>query len=201
MEVRDEQMRTSRQRCPHALALVVRPRAGVRLGLGDPYQDQLWTLTHYDFLRLVEKAESESDKTLAYGFASHNESWDADETAHVSAINQPGSGYVARKSDTLAATLKPQVRLFLLLSGVSNPDTVVDDVLPTVAHSDIETAVDLLVSRNEDPDIGQRLLMAARTRGWSAPILLCKAYAADLAVTVTQVRQELESHAITNPGS
>jgi hypothetical protein len=102
--------------------------------------------------------------------------------AHISSIGDPDSGYVTRKSDELAATLKPQVKLFLLLARVANPDAVIDAVLPTVAHTAIETAVDLLICRNEDPDMGQRLVLAAQARGWSAPILLCKAYAADLAV-------------------
>jgi len=150
---------------------------------GDPYQDPLGTQTHYEFMKLVGKAESENDKALARGFASHNEAWGADRTAHISSIGHPDSGYVTRKSDELGATLEPQVRLFLLLGGVPNPDTVIDEVLPTVAHTAIETAIDLLICRNEDPDMGQRLVLAAQARGWSSPILLCKAYAADLATT------------------
>jgi len=150
---------------------------------GDPYQGQLWTQTHYEFMKLLENAESERDKALAYGFASHNEAWGADQTAHISAINHPGQGYVMRKQDELAGILEPQIRLFLLFGGVPNSSTVIDEVLPTVAHTAIETAVDLLICQNEDPDIGQRLVLAARTRGWSAPILLCKAYATDFAAT------------------
>lgn len=150
---------------------------------GDPYQDQLWTQTHYEFMKLVESAEFQLDEALAFGFASHNEAWGADQTAHISSITHPGQGYVIRKQNELAAILGPRIRLFLLLGGVSNASTVIDELLPTVAHAAIETAVDLLVSQNEDPDIGRRLALAARTRGWSAPILLCKAYAADLAVT------------------
>jgi hypothetical protein len=149
---------------------------------GDPYRDTLATQTHYEFMKLVEKAASDSDKALARGFASHNEAWGADRMAHISSIGDPDSGYVTRKSDELAATLKPQVKLFLLLARVANPGAVIDAVLPTVAHTAIETAVDLLICRNEDPDMGQRLVLAAQARGWSAPILLCKAYAADLAV-------------------
>jgi hypothetical protein len=150
---------------------------------GDPYQGELWTQTHYEFMKLLESAESENDKALAYGFAGHNEAWGADQTAHISATSHPGNGYVIRKQEELAATLEPQVRLFLLFSGVPNAAAVIDEVLPTVAHTAVETAVDLLISQNEDPDIGQRLVLAARTRGWSAPILLCKAYAADFAAT------------------
>ena len=141
---------------------------------GDPYQGELWTQTHYEFMKLVEKAESENDRALAYGFASHNEAWGADQTAHISAIGDPTQGYVIRKQDELAGILEPQVRLFLLFSGVPNANEVIDEVLPTVAHTAIETAIDLLICQNEDPDIGQRMVLAARTRGWSAPILLCK---------------------------
>jgi hypothetical protein len=150
---------------------------------GDPYQDRLATLTHYEFTKLVEKAASPSEKALAYGFASHNEAWGADRAAHVSSMNDPGSGYVIRKSDELAATLRPSVKFFLLLSGVPDPDAVLDEVLPVVTHTAIETAIDVLICQKEDPEIGQRLVLAAQTRGWSAPILLCKAYAADLATT------------------
>ncbi len=153
------------------------------LAFGDPYQEHLATLTHADFMKLVEKATSPNDKALAFGFASHNEAWGADRTAHVSSVSHPGSGYVIRKSDELAATLRPQVRLFLLLNGVPNTDAVLDQVLPGVTHTAIETAIDLLVCQKEDPDAGGRLVLAARTHGWTAPILLCKAYTADLATT------------------
>jgi hypothetical protein len=150
---------------------------------GDPHQDHLWTLTHYEFMKLADKAESPSDKALAYGFASHNEAWGADQTAHLSSIGHPDQGAVTKKQAGLAATLAPQVRLFLLFNGVPNAQAVVDEILPTVAHTAIETAIDLLIAQNQDPDIGQRLTLAARTRGWSAPILLCGAYAADFAAT------------------
>lgn len=153
------------------------------LGFGDPYQNELWMLTHYEFMKLVESAEFDPDRALAYGFASHNEAWGADRTAHISAADRPGEGYVIRKQEELVDELEPKIRLFLLLNGVTGAGDVIDQVLPTVAHAAIETAVDLLVRQNEDPDIGQRLVLAAQTRGWSAPILLCKAYAADLAAT------------------
>jgi hypothetical protein len=151
------------------------------MGFGDPYQDHLATLTHNECMKLVEKATSPSDKALAFGFASHNEVWGADRTAHISSTSHPGSGYVTRKSDELATTLRPQVKLFLLFNGVADADAVLDQVLPGVAHDAIEAAIDLLVCQKEDPGVGQRLVLTARTQGWSAPILLCKAYAADLA--------------------
>jgi hypothetical protein len=148
---------------------------------GDTYQTELATQTHLEFMKLIEQAQSGSDKALAFGFAGHNELWGADWTAHISSTADPNNGYVTAKADELAAILEPQVRLFLLFSGVPNSNTVVKEVLPLVAHSAIETAIDLLVAQNEDPDIGQRLVWAARTQGWSAPLLLSKAYAVDLA--------------------
>jgi hypothetical protein len=151
------------------------------LAFGDPCQERLATLTHYEFMKLVDQAASAGEKALAFGFASHNEAWGADRTAHISAVGHPGSGYVIRKSAALAGTLRPQVKLLLLLNGVSVSEAVLDQVLAGVAHTAVETAVDVLVSQKEDPDVGQRLSWAARTRGWSAPMLLCKAYAADLA--------------------
>ncbi|MCL5282749.1 MAG: hypothetical protein M1376_22930 [Planctomycetes bacterium] len=147
----------------------------------DPYGASLATQTHYEFMKFVAKAESENDKAVARGFASHNEAWGADRMAHVSSIGDPNTGYVIRKSDELAAALKPQVKLFLLLAGVADPDAVIDEILPGVAHTAIETAVDLLICQNEDPQIGPRLVLAAQVRGWSSPILLCKAYAGDVA--------------------
>lgn len=148
---------------------------------GDPAQGQLWTRTHYELAKALDPAGSEYDKAIAFGFASHNESWGADQTAHIGSTSHPEAGYVIRKSDELSAVLRPQVRLFLLAGGIAEPDAAVDGVLPEVAHTAIETAIDLLISQNEDPEIGARLVLAARTRGWSAQTLLCKAYGADIA--------------------
>jgi len=151
--------------------------------LGEPFQDHLWTQTHDQFMRVVENATSERDKAVACGFASHNEAWGADRTAHISSVTHPDTGYVTGKRDELVAALEPQVRLFLIFSGVPNASAVVKDMLPMVADSAIETAVDLLVCEHQDPGMGARLVLAARGRGLSAPILLNKAYAADFAVT------------------
>lgn len=153
------------------------------LMFGDPYQQDLWTQTHYEFMKVVEEAESDRDRALAYGFASHNEAWGADRTAHVSSIANPETGYVIEKQDELAAILEPQVRLFLLFSGVGAAAALAEELTPIVAHSAVETAVDWLITDKEDPQIGERMRRAALTRGLSVPILLSKAYAADFAET------------------
>lgn len=151
------------------------------LMFGDPYQQDLWTRTHYEFMKVVEQAESDRDRALAYGFASHNEAWGADRTAHVSSIANPETGYVIEKQDELAAILEPQVRLFLLFSGIDGAAALAEELTPIVAHSAVETAVDWLINDKEDPQIGERMRRAALTRGLSVPILLSKAYAADFA--------------------
>lgn len=151
--------------------------------LGEPFQDHLCTQTHDEFMKMVENATSDRDKAVAYGFASHNEAWGADRTAHISSVTHPDTGYVIGKREKLVAALEPQVRLFLIFSGVPNASAVAKDMLPMVADSAIETAVDLLVCKNQDPGMGARLALAARGRSLSAPILLNKAYAADFAAT------------------
>jgi len=153
------------------------------LMLGEPFQDHLCTQTHDEFMKVVESATSDRDKAVAYGFASHNEAWGADRTAHISSVTHPETGYVTGKRDELVAALEPKVRLFLVLSGVPNAGAVAKDMLPMVADSAIETAVDLLVCEHQDPTLGGRLALAARSRSLSAPILLNKAYAAEFAAT------------------
>ena len=111
------------------------------LMLGEPFQGPLCTQTHEQFVKVVENAATERDRAVAYGFASHNEAWGADRTAHISSVTHPETGYVTGKRDQLVAALEPQVKLFLIFSGVPNASAVVKDILPMVADSAIETAV------------------------------------------------------------
>jgi len=60
-------------------------------------------------------------------------------------------------------------------------DEASDAVAPLQSDPALLTAGQPHTSDHRTTDIGQRLLLAARTRGWSAPILLCKAYATDFA--------------------
>jgi hypothetical protein len=59
--------------------------------------------THAHIAR--EVTESEHDKALAFGFASHNEAWGADRTAHIGTKHHPDSGYVIHRQNELAATV------------------------------------------------------------------------------------------------
>jgi hypothetical protein len=151
------------------------------LMFGYPHQKDLWTETHYGFMKLVRKAEFGRRKALAYGFASHNEEWGADRTAHLSAVLNPGEGYVVTKKNILAPSLEPMIEAFLIANSILYTPELVEELAFTFADSGIETAVDLLVSQNEDKYVGIRMLLAAKYRSLFVPLLLSRAYAKDFA--------------------
>jgi hypothetical protein len=139
-----------------------------------PYQGYLWTETHYEFMKLVDLGRFGRRKALAFGFASHNEEWGADQ-GHL--------GYIAEKQEALASMVEDYVVVFLMASGLGweEAEAVGAEVLPVVAESAVESAIDLLIAQNEDPQVGARMLAAAGARGPFVPWLLCRAYAQDFA--------------------
>ncbi len=162
---------------------------------GVPYQPYLSAETHYGFMKLVDAAEPE-EAALAYGFVSHNGAWGADHTAHIDALTIEGSeGYVIIKSEELVPLLVPtineSIRALLVANGIFPPyppyleqiiqETVVE-LSSGLAHIGVESAVDYLVSQNEDPKVGYRMLTSAQERGSFVPLLLSEAYAGGLAV-------------------
>ena len=146
-----------------------------------PHQRYLWRQTHYEFMKVVEKAKFGRRKAFAYGFASHNEEWGADHTAHVSAITNPGEGYVVTKKKILAPLLEPKIEAFLTANSIPHTPELVEKLALAVADSSIEFAVDLLVSQNEDKRVGIEMLRAAKFRSPFVPVLLSRAYAEDFA--------------------
>lgn len=148
---------------------------------GYPHQRYLWRQTHYEFMKVVEKAKFGRRKAFAYGFVSHNEEWGADQTAHISAITNPGEGYVVTKKKILAPLLEPKIEAFLTANSIPHTPELVEKLALAVADSSIEFAVDLLVSQNEDKRIGIEMLRAAKLRSPFVPILLSRAYAEDFA--------------------
>jgi len=149
------------------------------LMLGHPHQEYLWTKTHYEFMKVVDKADRGAEKASAYGFASHNEAWGADRTAHINAIIMPGKGYVVAKTNILAPWLEPAIEALLSANGIPHTPEMVDDLAVRFADVSVESAVDLLVSRNEDRLVGIRMFLAAELRGWFVPFLLWEAYGMD----------------------
>jgi len=152
------------------------------LMFGYEHQDYLWTETHYQFMKVVEEAKSDESKAFAYGFASHNEDWGADLTAHISSITaNPEEGYVVTKKKILAPQLRLGIMLFLNANGIAYTPELLEEFALTIADSAIESAVDLLVSQNEDTQIGRRMQVAAKLRSPFVPMLLSRAYAKDFA--------------------
>ena len=149
------------------------------LMFGHPYQEYLWDETHYEFMKVVEKAKSREEKALGYGFASHNEDWGADYTAHISAMTPQGDGYVVAKAQLLTPYVEYLIAYFLNLYSIPDAAVIAQQLAPTVAESAVESAVDYLVSQNEDTNVGMRIVFAANSRGSFVPALIKQAYAKD----------------------
>ncbi len=148
---------------------------------GSPYESYLWTESHYGFMKVVNRCSGRNLEAFAFGFASHNDAWGADLTAHHDARTMPGEGYVIRKVNELVPALKPHLVDILTAAGVPDAETIADDAAPGLTENFVETAVDLLVKENEDPLIGYRLAIAAQLRDYHVPYRIFGAYAADFA--------------------
>lgn len=148
---------------------------------GSPYMDYLWTETHYGFMKIANRCAGRNLEAFAFGFASHNDAWGADLTAHHDARTMPGEGYVIRKVNELVPVLKPQLIDILTAAGVPDAETIADEAAPGLAENFVETAVDLLVKENEDPLVGYRLAIAAQLRDYRVPYRIFGAYARDFA--------------------
>lgn len=151
------------------------------LMFGYEHQDYLWNKTHYEFMKVVDEGKLDESRAFGYGFASHNEEWGADYTAHINSVGiKSGEGYVVTKKKILAPQLKLGMMLFLNSKGIAYTPELLDELSLAIADSAVESAVDLLVSQNEDTQIGTRILAAAKLRSPFVPMLLSKAYAKDL---------------------
>ena len=151
------------------------------LMFGYEHQDYLWNKTHYEFMKVVDEGKDDESRAFGYGFASHNEDWGADHTAHINSVGiKSGEGYVVTKKKILAPQLKLGMMLFLNSKGIAYTPELLDELSLAIADSAVESAVDLLVSQNEDTQIGTRILAAAKLRSPFVPMLLSKAYAKDL---------------------
>lgn len=151
------------------------------LMFGYEHQDYLWTETHYQFMKVVEEAKFDESVAFAYGFACHNEDWGADHTAHISSVVNPEEGYVVTKMKILAPQLRLGIMLFLNANGIAYTPELLDELALAISDTAIESAVDLLVSQNEDTQIGTRMQVAAKLRSPFVPMLLSRAYAKEFA--------------------
>jgi len=140
-----------------------------------PLRDQLYAMTHYDFMKVWNASKGPSDRPSAFGFVSHNNEWGIDFTAHTSSRTlDPNYGYVIQKAEFLYDNY-----LGGLLSGMG----IDEDTGKEICHDLVETAIDLMI-KYLDPNIGNRLVDAARSSDKKMLELLEKAYAQDVAAVV-----------------
>jgi len=151
------------------------------LMLGSPYKNILFNQTHYDFAKLVTAADAPTEKALAYGFASHNEKTGADLTAHISAVLAQDDGYVTAKAKLMEKTFGGAINAFFEANNIPHTDQLINDLALTFAHLEVEAAIDLFISQNEDRQVGDEMYLAAEFRDENTPALLAKAFANDLA--------------------
>src|SRR4030042_2528454 len=141
---------------------------------GYPNQNYLWNETHNEFMKVVDKAQLRVMKAFAYGFESHNEEYGADYSAHKHSAMGLGDGYVNVKRDILAPQLVSPLTQFLVNKGFSDSEAqfLAGQMAPIIADSAVESAIDYLVSQNEDSYGGVRMVMAAGSRSSLVPLLL-----------------------------
>ncbi|HET8538749.1 MAG TPA: hypothetical protein VFL83_02635 [Anaeromyxobacter sp.] len=101
-------------------------------------------------------AEGELQRAFAFGFASHNDAWGTDSTAHASGRTfGQGAGYVPAKAAILGAML---ARPFADALGL--PLEVAQALATDVSHNFVEFAVDFLLVQ-ADPELGWTLYASA----------------------------------------
>ena len=146
------------------------------LMLDSPYYDYLVDQTHYQYAQIKMKARRMGLDAFAFGFVSHNDGWGADYTAHKRGRTTRG-GYIITKSELLAPMLRPQLEEIIDNAGIPYAFLLAGQLASELAHPLIETAIDLLIKRNEDPSIGPAIFHSAQDRPSSVPDLLVAAYA------------------------
>ena len=130
------------------------------------YLDFLPVQTHLKFMKVWKASRGDAEKSLAFGFVSHNDRWGADFTAHHACrtCGQPiGYAYAKANAVLSEAPLPPELGI---------PDEIAVEII----HEIVENSVDILVKRT-DPLIGSRLSSAALARSPRFPQLLVRAYA------------------------
>ena len=137
--------------------------------------------THKEFMKVWTEARCGLEKSLAYGFVTHNDIWGADSTAHHSGLTfGQGEGYVIAKAELLQPVVLGALQQLFEQLPLTPPDP---DLLAAIAlevsHELVENGIDILMKRI-DPTIGHKIISSALRRSPELPNLLVKAYAADL---------------------
>ena len=114
-------------------------------------------------MKVWKASRGNVEKSLAFGFVSHNDRWGADFTA-CQTCGQP-VGYAYAKANVL-----------LSIAPLPSELGIPDEIAVEIFHEIVENAVDILVKRT-DPLIGYRLSSAALLRSPWFSQLLVRAYA------------------------
>jgi len=134
-------------------------------------RNQLYAMTHFDFMKLWNASKGPSDRPSAYGFVSHNNEWGADSTAHLKSLTfRDDEGFVITKAK-------------ILWAGIKSGFPFGDELGVSICHDVIEAAIDLLIKKL-DPNIGNRLVDSARSADKKILELLNKAYLSDVTLLV-----------------
>ena len=150
------------------------------------YLEFLPVQTHFKSMKVWKASRSEVEKSLAFGFVSHNGGWGADFTAHDTCrtCGQP-VGYAYAKAAVLLSE-------YPLPSELEIPDVIAIAIF----HEIVENAVDILVKQT-DSSIGDRLSSAAQQRRPRFPQHLVRAYAKGFAsfaqITELEAAQFIET--------
>lgn len=144
-------------------------------------------LCHFQPDLLYAVASTPEKKAIAFGFMSHNNVYGADLTAHGTEEPNPlwpghKLGWVIKYGNLEAANLiAPLKEILMQAKPTGLPADVAEmyamGLAPQMGHDLVETAVDILIKRRQDPLIGLRMAIAARARTPETGDLLADAYA------------------------
>jgi hypothetical protein len=153
-----------------------------------PVGEYLAVQTHANPEAVTGAAGDCATQAVAFGFATHNEIWGADFTAHVASLTLPESppkGYVIIKGDELAPDLVAPLTEILVVAGADPVQApfIAAGIAPFLGHLLVEEAVDWLIKKELEPSIGTRIMNAARLRTAKTPLLLASAYAPGVSST------------------
>jgi len=130
------------------------------------YLEFLPVQTHLKSMKVWKASRGKVEKSLAFGFVSHNNRWGADFTAHHTCQTcGERAGYAYVKAAVLLSE-------YPLTPELGIPDEIAIEIF----HEIVENAVDILVKRT-DPLVGDQLSSAAEQRSPRFPQLLVRAYA------------------------
>lgn len=138
-------------------------------------------------MKVWNAASTTIEKSLAYGFLSHNERWGADYTAHISGLTfGEGVGYINAKAMVLLDTsIDPSSpydpNLNPKFSEIFSSIDMTSEQQLLITHVIAEYAIDIMLKSDVDRFIGRKLKVAASSRSSKFPDLLVEAYAADYA--------------------